>query len=101
MQNLDHMLYLGAFLFAVGIAVIVVKRNAIMVLLGLELLLNASNVNLVVFNRIHAGRIDGQMFSLFVIIVAVCEAAVGLAIVLRVYQYYKTSVPDEVSELKD
>ena len=95
------MLYLGALLFAVGLAVVITKRKTIMVLLGLELLLNASNINLVVFNRLHAGRIDGQMFSLFVIIVAVCEAAVGLAIVLKVYQQYQTSVPDEVSELKD
>lgn len=101
MSGVYHMLYLGALLFAVGLAVVITKRNTIMVLLGLELLLNASNINLVVFNRLHAGRIDGQMFSLFVIIVAVCEAAVGLAIVLKVYQQYQTSVPDEVSELKD
>lgn len=101
MTGIDHVLYLGALLFAVGLAVVITKRNTIMVLLGLELLLNASNINLVVFNRLHAGRIDGQMFSLFVIIVAVCEAAVGLAIVLKVYQQYQTSVPDEVSELKD
>lgn len=101
MSGVNHMLYLSALLFAVGLAVVITKRNTIMVLLGLELLLNASNINLVVFNRVHAGRIDGQMFSLFVIIVAVCEAAVGLAIVLKVYQQYQTSVPDEVSELKD
>ena len=95
------MLSLSALLFAVGLAVVITKRNTIMVLLGLELLLNASNINLVVFNRVHAGRIDGQMVSVFVIIVAVCEAAVGLAIVLKVYQQYQTSVPDEDSELKD
>jgi NADH:ubiquinone oxidoreductase subunit K len=97
----DHILYLGALLFSVGMMIVIIKRNAIMVLLGLELMLNASNVNLVWFNKLHQHNIDGQMFALFVIVVAVCEAAVGLAIVLKVYQLYKTSVPDEVSELKD
>jgi NADH:ubiquinone oxidoreductase subunit K len=96
-----HFLWLGAFLFCAGLMVIITKRNAIMVLLGIELMLNASNLNLVAFNQLHPAHLSGQMFALFVIIVAVCEAAVGLAIVLRVYQYYQTSVPDEVTELKD
>lgn len=101
MFPLEHFLYLGALLFAAGLMVVIIKRNAIMVLLGIELMLNASNLNLVAFNQLNPDTIDGQIFTLFVIIVAVCEAAVGLAIVLRVYQYYQTSVPDEVSELKD
>lgn len=81
--------------------IVIVKRNAIMVLLGLELMLNASNLNLVAFNQLHHGALNGQMFALFVIVVAVSEAAVGLAIILKVYQFYHTSVPDDVSELKD
>ena len=101
MFPIEHLLYLSAFLFAVGLTVVIVKRNAIMVLLGIELMLNAANVNLIGFNRLYPERTDGQMFALFVIVVAVCEAAVGLAIVLRVYKYYQTAVPDEVSELKD
>jgi NADH-quinone oxidoreductase subunit K len=96
-----HFLWLGAFLFCAGLLVIITKRNAIMVLLGIELMLNASNLNLVAFNQLHPAHLSGQMFALFVIIVAVCEAAVGLAIVLRVYQHYQTSVPDEVTDLKD
>ncbi|MFD0999840.1 NADH-quinone oxidoreductase subunit NuoK [Ohtaekwangia kribbensis] len=96
-----HFLWLGAFLFCAGLMVIITKRNAIMVLLGIELMLNASNLNLVAFNQLHPAHLSGQMFALFVIIVAVCEAAVGLAIVLRVYQHYQTSVPDEVTDLKD
>lgn len=72
-----------------------------MVLLGIELLLNASNLNLIAFNQLRPGSVDGQMFVLFVIIVAVCEAAVGLAIVLQVYQYFNTSAPDSISEIKD
>lgn len=97
----QHLLILGAFLFSAGIFIVVSKRNAIMVLLGIELMLNAANLNLVAFNRIYADKIDGQMFALFVIIVAVCESAVGLAIVLSVYRNYQTSVPDEINELKD
>lgn len=97
----QHLLILGAFLFSAGIFIVVSKRNAIMVLLGIELMLNAANLNLVAFNRIYADKIDGQMFALFVILVAVCESAVGLAIVLSVYRNYQTSVPDEINELKD
>lgn len=71
-----------------------------MMLLGIELMLNASNVNLVAFNQQHTDNWNGQMFALFVIIIAVCEAAVGLALVLQVYRHYRTSYPDELSELK-
>jgi NADH-quinone oxidoreductase subunit K len=101
MLPIQNFLYLGALLFCIGLAVIMIKRNTIMMLLGIELMLNASNVNLVAFNQLYPASLDGQMFVLFVIIVAVCEAAVGLAIILRVYQYYQTSIPDEISELKD
>ena len=97
---MQFLLYLAAFLFCIGLAVVIVKRNAIVVLMGIELMLNACNINLVVFNQEHGPSADGQIFALFVIIVAVCEAAVGLAIVLRAYRYYHTSVPDEIAELK-
>lgn len=97
----QHVLYLAAFLFCVGLMVILIKRNAIMVLLGIELMLNAANINLITFNQLYPQAIHGQLFVLFVIVVAVCEAAVGLAIVLRVYRHYQTSVPDEVHELKE
>jgi NADH:ubiquinone oxidoreductase subunit K len=96
----EHILYLGAVLFSAGLVIVIIKRNAIMVLLGLELMLNAANLNLVYFNSRNAFSYDGQMFALFVMVVAVCEAAVGLAIVLKVYQFYKTSNPDEAKELK-
>jgi len=99
MLPITHFLYLGAFLFCTGLIVVIVKKNMIMVLLGIELMLNASNLNLVAFNQLHAGSSQGNMFALFVIIVAVSEAAVGLAIVIRVYHYYQSSVPDEISEL--
>jgi NADH:ubiquinone oxidoreductase subunit K len=101
MFPIEHFLYLGAVLFSAGLVVIITKKNMIMVLLGVELMLNASNLNLVAFNQLYPENISGQMFALFVIIVAVCEAAVGLAIVIQVYHRYHTSVPSEVDELSD
>lgn len=100
MPAYHHLLYLGAFLFVTGLAIIIIKRNAIMVLMGIELMLNASNLNLVALNQQHGQSQSGHVFALFVIIVAVCEAAVGLAIVLSVYRHFQTSVPDEIAELK-
>lgn len=100
MNAAESVVYLAAFLFTIGFLVILVKRNLIMMMLGIELMLNASNLNLIAFNRLYPERLDGQIFALFVIIVAVCEAAVGLAIVLRVYKTYSTAVPDQVDELK-
>ena len=101
MFPIDHFLYLGALLFSAGLVVVITKKNMIMVLLGVELMLNASNLNLIAFNQLYPSSISGQMFALFVIIVAVSEAAVGLAIVIQVYRQYHTSVPGEVDELSD
>jgi NADH:ubiquinone oxidoreductase subunit K len=100
MIPLIHLLYFGAFLFVVGLMIVITKRNAIMILIGLELMLNASNINLVAFNQLYPSNIHGQLFALFIIIVAVSETAVGLAIVLHVYRLHQTTVPDEISELK-
>ena len=97
---IQHILFLSAFLLIAGLMVVIVKKNAIMILIGIELMLNAANVNLVAFNHHYSDRLDGQLFSLFVIVVAVCEAAVGLAIILRVNRYYHSSVPDDINTLK-
>jgi len=99
MNSSEYILFLSAFLFSIGLMVLVTKRNTIMMLIGIELMLNAANLNLVIFN--HPGRLDGQVFALFVVIVAVCEAAVGMAIILRMYHHYRTSLPDQISELKE
>jgi len=97
-----HLLFiLGAFLFSAGLFIVFTKRNAIMILLGIELMLNAANLNLVSFNRQFATSNDGQFFALFVMVVAVCEAAVGIAIILKAYHYFHTSVPDQISDLKE
>jgi len=92
---------LGAFLFSAGLFIVFTKRNAIMILLGIELMLNAANLNLIVFNRQNPTSYEGQFFALFIILVAVCEAAVGIAIILKAYHYYYTSVPDQINDLKE
>lgn len=93
-----HILFLSAVLFGVGLVLIISKRNAIMVLLGIELLFNASNLNIVLFGN-YRGNANAELFAVFIIVVAVCEAAVGLAIILRVYHYYHTIAPDEVNQI--
>lgn len=100
MMELKYIYILSAFLFSIGLIIILVKRNAIMVLMGIELLLNAANLNLIAFNQHTPASPDGQVFALFVMVIAVCETAVGLAIILQVYRHYQTSVPNEVTELK-
>lgn len=92
---------LGAFLFCAGLFIVFTKKNAIMILLGIELMLNAANLNLVAFNKLQLSNFDGQFFALFVIVVAVCEAAVGMAIILKAYHYFHTAVPDQMSDLKE
>jgi NADH:ubiquinone oxidoreductase subunit K len=98
---LEHFLFLGAALFVIGIMVIITRKNAIVVLMGIELILNAANINLVAFSQYDPNMLQGQVFSLFVIVLAAAESAVGLAIVLRIYQYFKTSDVHEVSQLRD
>jgi NADH-quinone oxidoreductase subunit K len=101
MTQVTISLYVAALLFVVGITTLITRRNLIMMLIGLELMLNGANLNLVALTKLHPAALDGQMFALFIILVAVCEAAVGIAIVLRVYHFYKTSDPGEISELKE
>lgn len=89
--GLEHYLLLGAVLFSCGLVTILTKRNAIGILIGVELVLNAANLNLVAFNRFAhptvGGRavLDGQVFAVFVIVLAAAEAAVALAIFLNFY----------------
>lgn len=90
--DLEHYLVVGALLFAVGLYLALAKRNAIGILMGIELMLNAVNLTLVAFSRfIVAPRpIDGQVFALFVITVAAAEAAVALALVVAIYRHRQT-----------
>lgn len=92
-------LIVAALLFSIGLAVVVVKRHAIVVLMGVELMLNAANLNLVAFSQYDPDRLQGQMMTLFVLVVAAAEAAVALAIVLQVYRHFRTVQLDEINEL--
>ena len=99
--TLDHYLLLGAVLFVCGAVCMATKRNAIGVLIGVELVLNGANINLVAFARYNeAFEIEGMVFALFVIVLAAAEAAVALAIVLNFYNNHMTVDVDTAEELK-
>jgi NADH-quinone oxidoreductase subunit K len=88
--TLSHYLAVAAILFALGLFTVLTRRNAVAVLMGVELMLNGSNVNLVAFNKFVVGGLTGQTFALFVVVLAAAEAAVGLAIVLSIFHTFKT-----------
>jgi NADH-quinone oxidoreductase subunit K len=94
-------LAVSAALFALGIVAIVVRRNVLYVLMGIEMILNAANINFVAFARHNGGSLDGQMFAIFVIILAAAEAAVALAIVLNVFHLFDSVEPGGVDRLRD
>ena len=97
--DLYHYLGLGAALFSIGVIGVVTRRNAIGVLIGVELILNAANVNLVGFSR-YAGGLDGQVFAIFVIVLAAAEAAVALAIILQLFDKRSDVDVDRASTLR-
>ncbi|GAA4464640.1 NADH-quinone oxidoreductase subunit NuoK [Nibrella saemangeumensis] len=98
--NLGWYLLVAAALFSIGLAVVLLKRHAIMVLMGIELMLNAVNLNLVAFSQYDPDRLQGQMLALFVMIVAAAEAAIALAIIIQVYRHFQTVQLDELNEMK-
>ena len=99
--GLEHYLVLGAILFVCGALCMATKRNAIGILIGVELVLNGANINFVAFARFNpAFEIEGQVFALFVIVLAAAEAAVALAIVLNFYNNHTTVDVDTAEELK-
>jgi NADH-quinone oxidoreductase subunit K len=88
--SLSHFLVVGALLFSFGLVTVATRRNAVGVLMGVELILNGASLNFVAFNRYVVGDGSGQVFALFIIVLAAAEAAVGLAIVLSIFQTFKT-----------
>lgn len=98
--GLVHFLVVSAILFALGLMAVLSKRNVIMVLMGVELMLNAANINLLAFSRFTDLGLDGHMIALFVVIMAAAEAAVALAIVLNVYNRFDTINLDDISALR-
>jgi NADH-quinone oxidoreductase subunit K len=99
--QLAHFLIVSAILFSLGIYGIVTRRNAILVLMGVELVLNAANINFIAFSRYGGVNMDGQLAAIFVIILAAAEAAIALAIVLNIYHRFQTVNVDEVSTLRE
>lgn len=97
---LQHYLVIGAILFALGLYIVLTRKNAVAILMGVELILNSTNINFVAFSRYTANHISGQVFAVFVIILAAAEAAVALAIILNIYQNLNTVDVDEADELK-
>ena len=100
MITLQHYLVVSSALFSLGILGLLTRRNAVHVLMSIELILNAANVKLVAFSRFAAGNLDGQIFGVFVIVVAASEVAVALAIVLTLYRLRRTPNLDEADILK-
>ncbi len=94
-----NFLLLGAVLFCTGVFGVIARKNAVMVLMSVELILNAVNLNLVAFALMHGGA-DGQVFALYVIGVAAAEVGVGLAMVLLVYRNRRSIALDELSEMR-
>jgi NADH-quinone oxidoreductase subunit K len=91
--------YLATFLFSIGLTIIIIKKNAVFVLMGVELILNAANLNLIYFSRQNA-NLDGQVMAVFVIVLAAAEAAIALAILLNVFKHFKNTDLDQLENLK-
>ena len=102
MSSLSNYLILSAFLFAIGFAGALTRRNAIIVLIGIELMLNAANLNFIAFWRFseHPEALAGIMFAIFSIGVAAAEAAVGLALIIVIYRRFKTTNVDRIDSMK-
>lgn len=101
MITLTHFLVVSACVFCIGLYAILAKRNAIMILVGIELMINAAILNFVAFGRYDKINYSGQVFALFAIVLAAASVAVGLAIILQVYRHYKTINPDNITDLRD
>jgi NADH-quinone oxidoreductase subunit K len=99
--GLYHYLFISTILFSLGIFGIVTRKNAVMVLMGIELILNAANINFVAFARYGNFGFQGQLMALFVIILAAAEAAIALAIVLNIYKVFSSVNVDEINRLKE
>jgi NADH-quinone oxidoreductase subunit K len=98
-MNLVNWLYLSVILFSIGAVTVLVRRNAIIVFMGVELMLNATNLAFVTFSRIN-GNIEGQVIALFVMLVAAAEVVVGLAIIMAIFRTRRSASVDDANLLK-
>lgn len=98
---LDYMILLSAMLFFIGLFGVVIRRNLITMLMGIELMLNAVNINFVAFNHyLFPNRLEGHFFALIVMAIAAAEAAVAIALIINIYRRFGTVSVDDVNELK-
>jgi NADH-quinone oxidoreductase subunit K len=98
--GLQHFVAVAAILFSLGVVCVVTRRNAVAVLIGIELILNAAGLNLVAFSRYGGSWLDGTAFVLFVIVLAAAEAVVGLALILSIHRKQRTVEVDRLNSLK-
>ncbi|UCH65516.1 MAG: NADH-quinone oxidoreductase subunit NuoK [Ignavibacterium sp.] len=99
--GLTHFLVISVVLFSLGIYAVITRKNAVMVLMGIELILNSANINFVAFARYGDFGLQGQIIALFVIVLAAAEAAIALAIVLNIYKTISNINVDEIDTLRD
>ena len=96
---INQFLFLAAILFCIGVYGVLARKNGVMVLMSIELILNAVNINLVAFSRFH-GEVTGMMLTIFAICITVAEVALGLAIVILLFRMRRTAMADQVDWLK-
>ena len=101
MYELNTYLFVAASLFSLGVFGVMTRRNGIAILMGVELILNAANINFVAFSRFGGMNLDGHIFALLVIVLAAAEAAVALAIIINIYNNMNTINIDEASSMKE
>jgi len=96
---INEFLLLGAVLFCIGVYGVIARKNAVMVLMSIELILNSVNINLIAFSMMN-NNIDGQVFALFIIAIAAAEVGIGLAMVLLIYRNRRSIALDDLSTMK-
>ena len=100
MDQLTNYLFIAAVLFSLGVFGVITRRNGIAVLMGVELILNAANLNFIAFSRFGGMNLDGHIFGLIIIVLATAEAAVALAIIINIYNNLNTINVDDASSMK-
>ena len=101
MNDIQPYLVVASILFSLGVFAVITRRNAIAILMGIELILNAANINFIAFNRFSGmEKLDGHVFSVFVIVLAAAEAAVALAIIINLFKNIGTVDVDQAKELR-
>ncbi|HKJ11663.1 MAG TPA: NADH-quinone oxidoreductase subunit NuoK [Ornithinimicrobium sp.] len=98
-MSLAAYIYLATVLFTIGALVVLTRRNSVVVFMGVELMLNACNISLVTFSRMH-GTLDGQVYALFIMVVAAAEVVVGLAIIMSIFRARRSASVDDANLLK-